>query len=239
MKKRAKAEKKDNNERWLLTYSDLITLLMVFFVVMFAISKADERKFAMFSASMQRALLGGILSGDTVAQVSAAGETGGDALLETLAGIRAAMQKLAQEQGVSSGVDVRLSREGIVVDLSGSLLFDSGKADLKPKAKVFLNEIAIELRQIPNEIRVGGYTDNIPPNSPLYPTNWELSTARALAVSRYLIESCGIPPERVGAAGYGEYRPVANNDTRENRALNRRVEIVIIYPEAAANFVEQ
>jgi chemotaxis protein MotB len=125
-------------------------------------------------------------------------------------------------------VSVGTDREGLVIRLSGSYLFDSGRAELKPNSLAVLDTIANEFRTTTNDIRVDGHTDSNAIDSPRYPTNWELSTARALAVTRYFSETSGIRAGRLMAAGFGEFRPIAVNDTREHRALNRRVEIHVL-----------
>ena len=132
----------------------------------------------------------------------------------------------------SPDVSVGTDKEGVVIRLSGSYLFDSGRAELKPNSLGVLDAIAGELRLIPNDIRVDGHTDATPIESPRYPTNWELSSARALAVTRYFSETDSIRADRLIAAGYGEFRPIATNDTREGRALNRRVEIHLLSTQA-------
>jgi chemotaxis protein MotB len=118
-----------------------------------------------------------------------------------------------------------------VISLAGNLLFDSGKSDLKPRGMTLLDTLAERLRTMPNEIRVEGHTDNIPIATALYPSNWELSSARATTVGRYFAEHSDIAPIRLSAAGYGEFRPVALNDTREGRARNRRVDLVVMFPQ--------
>ena len=115
-----------------------------------------------------------------------------------------------------------------MIRLSGSYLFDSGRAELKPNSLSILDTVSAELRLQANDIRVDGHTDSTPIDSPRYPTNWELSVARALAVTRYLTETDGVPSGRLMAAGFGEFRPLVPNDTREHRAMNRRVEIHLL-----------
>lgn len=138
--------------------------------------------------------------------------------------IQTALNAGTQNPDVSVGVD----REGVVVRVSGSYLFDSGRAELKPNSLGVLDAIAAELRPLVNDIRVDGHTDSTPIDSPRYPTNWELSSARALAVTRYFSETSGIRAGRLMAAGFGEFRPLVPNDTREHRAQNRRVEIHLL-----------
>jgi chemotaxis protein MotB len=229
----------ENAERWLLTYADLITLLMVFFVVLYSMSQSDSVKFHRISVALEQAFNLDVLQGrntnglnegtpsvttpiqDLFTTPEHAAEV---ARLEEKIQLAATANGSDQNPSVQVGSD----KEGIVIRLSGSYLFDSGRAELKPNSLGILDAIAAELRALPNDVRVDGHTDSMPIDSPRYPTNWELSAARALTVTRYLTESAGIPAARLTAAGYGEYRPLVPNDTREHRALNRRVEIHIL-----------
>ena len=129
-----------------------------------------------------------------------------------------------------------MNMEGIIISLSDTLVFEPGSAELRPESVKMLHEIAQILDTIPNRIRVDGHTDNLPTNNPLYPTNWELSVARAVTIVRYLVEEEGIDPGRFSAAGYAEFNPLMPNDSRANRELNRRADIVIIYPESSREF---
>lgn len=231
MQRRAHVEEGHvNNERWLLTYADLITLLLVFFVILYSISKADEKKFARISAALQHAFSVNVLQGSDPTAVG--GENGpldaGTSILDEYAAMRLEIQNIANQMGLQRDITVNLRKDGLAISVSGSLLFDSGRADLRPESMAALDKLAEELRRLPNDIRVEGHTDNVPVNSDLFPTNWELSAARATAVTRYLSELDGIPPRRLSAQGYGEFRPVAGNDTRDNRARNRRVELLIV-----------
>lgn len=249
-RKKHHAEGHPNHERWLLTYSDLITLLMVFFVVMYAISRADAAKFARLQASLQRAFRVEVLQGNDPTSLNgndgsliatsviqealvSAGATPNDQLITTLDELRQALARLPQSQPGMSRVAVGVVRDGVVISLSGNVLFDSGRADLKPEGLVLLDALAERLAQLPNEVRIEGHTDNVPIETDLYPSNWELSAARATTVARYLAEH-GVDPRRLIAAGYGEYRPVASNDTREGRARNRRVDIVVLSSPAGS-----
>jgi chemotaxis protein MotB len=146
------------------------------------------------------------------------------------AAIQDVLDKATQDGGLQTPeVTVGTDQDGVVIRLSGSYLFDSGRAELKPNSFALLDAVANQLKLEPNDIRVDGHTDSTPLiGSPLYPTNWELSSARALSVTRYLTETDGIQATRMEAAGFGEYRPLVPNDTREHRALNRRVEIHLL-----------
>jgi chemotaxis protein MotB len=233
----------ENSERWLLTYADLITLLMVFFVVLYSMSQADSTKFQAVSAALQQAFNVDIMQGSSATSISDGASTPSapidnlisNAEVPQVARLQSKIQAVLDSAAQVPDVTVGTDREGIVIRLSGSYLFDSGRAELKPNSMGVLDAIASELRPLPNDIRVDGHTDSTPIDSPRYPTNWELSSARALAVTRYLSEVDGVRAGRLIAAGFGEFRPLAPNDSREHRAMNRRVEIHLLssaQPEA-------
>jgi chemotaxis protein MotB len=253
-KKKHHAEEHVNHERWLVSYADMITLLMVLFVVLYAMGQTDKSKLEVLRTSLQRAFSVEVLRGtETTSLKGSSGEslipppvpmvitqeliaitgvTTPDArMATTLHEVREALIQVPVPSDTSGSVDVGASREGIVISLAGNMLFDSGKSDLKPRGMTLLDTLAERLRTMPNEIRVEGHTDNIAIATPLYPSNWELSSARATTVGRYLAEHSEIAPQRLIAAGYGEFRPVAPNDTREGRARNRRVDLVVLFPQ--------
>jgi chemotaxis protein MotB len=255
-KKKHHEEGHVNHERWLVSYADMITLLMVLFVVLYAMGQTDKSKLDALRSSLQRAFAVEVLLGaepsnlkgasgasmipsvipQSIAQEVMAMTGAADVnpqMASTLYEVREALLQVPVPSETSGRVEVGASREGIVISLNGNLLFDSGKSDLKPRGMILLDTLAERLRTMPNEIRVEGHTDNIPIATPLYPSNWELSSARATTVGRYLAEHSEIAPNRLIAAGYGEYRPVAPNDTREGRARNRRVDLVVLFPQAS------
>src|SRR5205807_4121782 len=151
-----------------------------------------------------------------------------DTQVPTVSRLQSKIQAVVDGVAQSPDVSVSIDKEGVVIRLSGSYLFDSGRAELKPNSLSILDAISGEIRPLPNDLRVDGHTDATPIDSPRYPTNWELSTARALAVTRYLSETDGVQSTRLMAAGFGEFRPIVPNDTRAHRALNRRVEIHLL-----------
>jgi chemotaxis protein MotB len=130
-------------------------------------------------------------------------------------------------------VYTRLEARGLVVSLGENGIFDSGSDEIKPEGKTLLDTLATSLVSLGNYIRVEGHTDNVPICNLRFPSNWELSTARATAVIQQLIAKFGMQPELISAAGYAEYRPCAPNDTEEGRARNRRVDIIVLNPAAA------
>jgi len=226
----------ENAERWLLTYADLITLLMVFFVVLYSMSTADSSKWKQISVALEQAFNVDVLKGQAATSVdpgSTAPASPIDNLISNMevpqvARIQNKIESVLAGTAQAPDVSVGLDKEGVVIRLSGSYLFDSGRAELKPNSFGVLDAIASEIKLQANDIRVDGHTDSTPIDSPRYPTNWELSVARALAVTRYLTESDGVPSGRLMAAGFGEFRPLMPNDTREHRAMNRRVEIHLL-----------
>ena len=251
-KKKHHEEGHVNHERWLITYADMITLLMVLFIVMFSMSRTDMQKYKLLKASLNRAFDVEVLAGDDAAGVN----SGGTAILPlpaiqeamaipgspaqdprmapALQDFREIVSQLPIPADMGGRVEIGASREGIVISMAGNVLFDSGRSDLKPQGLALLDAFAERLKTMPNEIRVEGHTDNVPIATALYPSNWELSSARATTVGRYLAEHGGLRPARLIAAGYGEFRPVAPNDSRQGRARNRRVDLVILFPQAPA-----
>jgi chemotaxis protein MotB len=147
---------------------------------------------------------------------------------DKLNALRDAIVPLAEAEGAMDNVSVYQTDEGVVISISGNLLFDSGKAELKPDGARFLSAIADTAREWPNRLRVEGHTDNVPIDTSLYPSNWELSAARSVVVTRFLTEQAKLSSGRVGAAAYGEFRPVADNATRDGRSRNRRVDILVL-----------
>ena len=253
-KRKQHAEEHVNHERWLVSYADMITLLMVLFVVLYAMGQTDKSKLEVLRTSLQRAFSVEVLRGTDTASlrgssgesiipppvpmaitqelIAMTGEVTPDARMATaLHEVREALLQVPVPSDTSGSVDVGASREGIVISLAGNMLFDSGKSDLKPRGMTLLDTLTERLKTMPNEIRVEGHTDNIPIATALYPSNWELSSARATTVARYLAEHDEIAPQRLIAAGYGEFHPVAPNDSREGRARNRRVDLVVLFPQ--------
>ncbi|MEW5762747.1 MAG: flagellar motor protein MotB [Bacillota bacterium] len=229
------AEGRASRDRWLITYADLITLLLIFFVVMYAISKVDADKFAAIAQALTKALGGsgmvlphpGASVSPGVGQPQSAVTPGASEGLE-LARVRTQLEEVLREKGLNAYFSVRQEERGIVLSIQDTVLFDLGKADLRPEAKKIIDDVGLVLLQTPNYIRIEGHTDNLPIHTPQFPSNWELSVARACSVVQRLIHTLNFPPERLSATGYGEYRPRVPNDTPEHRQLNRRVDFVIL-----------
>lgn len=229
-----------NRDRWLVSYADFVTLLLAFFVTMYAITRLDSEKLHLAQQSINRALsapafLGGFPIDSGLDKQTAAGISG-DLVGATL--VQAAPSNQIEEVtktvwgALKEQIDkeeVRLlhSGRGLVLRLPEFMLFDSGQAKLRPEAMPLLDKLAGILKLIPNQVVIEGHTDNRPIRTPQFPSNWELSTGRAAALVRYFIEEQHLRPARLEAAGYGEYRPVAENQDEKGRQANRRVELII------------
>ncbi|QEK12268.1 OmpA family protein [Crassaminicella thermophila] len=240
-RKRKQEEAKAGAPEWMTTFSDLMTLLLCFFVLLFAFSTIDLRKFSAVIQSFQGSL-GVLEGGKTLEEVQyiedALNEDKTTKQLEELEDfkkLKEQMEEYINENGMEEQILVDLDTRGLLLRFKDNVLFDSGYAALKPAAKKTLKFIADLLKQdefITKYIRVEGHTDSDPIiNSKKFPTNWELSVTRASNVVRFLIEEAGIKANRLSASGYSQYHPVAPNDTFENKAKNRRVDIVILRSE--------
>lgn len=226
MKKNKKHSEHDNSERWLLTYADLITLLLGLFVILYAMSKIDAGKYAGIVAAM-----GGVFGKDKPGILQ--GQSG--MMQSAMPQLQNERQKIEQEirnalNGTKKNelVSISQNERGITIHIMEELLFESGKADLKAMSLIVLDSLATVLKRIPNDIRIEGHTDNVPINTLQFPSNWHLSVDRAMNTGYYIIQKHGLNPEKVSVVGYSEYQPLVSNTTVENRARNRRVDIVII-----------
>jgi len=234
-KKKGHHEEHENLERWLITYADLITLLLGLFVVLYSMSQIDLNKYQQWiSAFSQLFGGGGVLAGGKGVLVTPTPPRTGSEAQANIYQASSSQQKLEVQINAilstniqSKKIIVTTSPEGLTIHLLERLLFESGSAELKPEAKAVLDTIAEILKLLPNKIRIEGHTDDRPIRSARFPSNWHLSVARALNTAYYLM-SKGVNPEKISIAGYSEYRPIAPNDSEENRAKNRRVDIVIV-----------
>lgn len=229
--------KKNNHQApgspaWMATYGDLITQILIFFVLLFSLSNVDQKKFDMAMLSLQGSL--GIIEGGMTLKEGdfiEAGEMGSFLISAEEEKEFELLQKKVQgiiDQDNLGGIQVNLDERGLLIRFVDGVLFDSGKAYIKEDAMTILDKLAPLLKESYRQIRIEGHTDNLPINTPEFPSNWELSTARAVNVVKYMIEKHNFSPYIMSAAGYSEYRPVAPNDSIKNRALNRRVDIIIL-----------
>jgi len=252
MARRKKQEEHENHERWLVSYADFITLLFAFFVVMYSISSVNEGKYRVLSSSIVTAFSQPAKTAEPIQQGTPlrapiiqhkampdhkdddVSRIGVDYHVMPSPKEVAEMHKVADElaEGLKGLLDkdvakVTKTNKGVEIEIKSSILFRSGKAFLNIGATPVLKKIAKIVKDLPNEVNVEGFTDNIPITTAAFPSNWVLSAARAASVVSLFTQS-GVDPERLAAIGYGEFKPIAPNTTRVGRDKNRRVAILIL-----------
>ena len=204
---------------WLTTFNDLITLLMVFFVLLFSMGSLDKDRFTLFQEGLQNAM--GVLEGGMNAfQGVVSDDRHSSADPESQNG--ESFQKISRTEGI----EAEYSRKGIRITLRDELLFRSGSALITEEGLRLLTDLCDILKPMQRRIRIEGHTDDRPIATLRYPSNWELSTARAVSVLTHLLVQGGVEPMRLSAAGYGSCKPRVPNDSEKHRALNRRVELI-------------
>ncbi|MDD2273288.1 MAG: flagellar motor protein MotB [Desulfuromonadaceae bacterium] len=248
-------EKHVNHERWLVSYADFITLLFAVFVVLYAMGQSDKKKveevmqaiqqsFGMASAGATAPKVN-VIASQTITvipslkpelKISPMGRTrSGQAKTRAeekdFRQIKSAVEAYLIKQGAQSKVTLEITRRGLIVSLKEAGFFNSGQANIKPEAYDLINTIAEVMTQYNNPMRLEGHTDNIPINTAQFPSNWELSTARATNGLKYLLKNFNVDPNKISATGYAEFRPIADNATAEGRARNRRVDLVMLSGE--------
>lgn len=244
MARRKKRIEHDSADRWVISYADFITLLFAVFVVLYSISSVNEAKYKIFSDSLSIAF-----TNQAAAASPAVLPNKQEQMLKALVDKRTA--RLGEQQrkiedrmkAVADGltqvmstmiaqgaVNVTRSKRGVVIDISASSLFNTGDAALQADAAAVLKEVALMLSREDQPIEVEGYTDDVPIKTPQFPSNWELSSARASSVVRMLIEQ-GVPQARLSAVGMASNQPIVANDSPEHRAKNRRVRITVLSPD--------
>ena len=246
---RSRRQPADNHERWLLSYADFITLLFAFFVVMFATSQVNKKRMANMAAAYS-SYLGGEESTERGLAVDSAlmgapadgvaPTPGNHSLRERLTRaemipIKKRVEKRLATLMASDKVAVRLLPRGLVLSLREAAFFDTGQDTFRSGAKPLLREVGQAMQEITYQpIRLEGHTDNVPILTKDFSSNWDLSTARAIQVMNALKDEFGLSPERISVTGYGAVRPIADKRTRQGRAANRRVDIVILSQSPAA-----
>ena len=252
---------KDTSMRWLLTYADMVSCLLVFFIVLYAMANVDQEKFEKLVGSLASAFNGlGTYSGQSnidrasgqsiMARFSAAkveqsvtrgggiGSGGGtrtkSKILDDFQYISNRIDEVVTAHGLEDKVSVERSSEGIVVNLAGDLLFLTTRADLRPESYFVLDTVAELVQPLTNHVRIDGHTDSIPPQNDAFPTNWHLSGARALAVLQFMEQFGRIDRARLHYSAWADLKPVGDNSTLSGRLQNRRASIVILYPDKVA-----
>lgn len=238
---------------WLLTYSDMVTLCLTFFVLLYSFSTLDAIKWKSVVISVQGAL-GPLDGGKNLIDGPPGNDPSGvlkqeeqvqdlsrmDEFLryqqdmKKLEEVRGQLAEYLEKGNIASSVVLAMEERGLVLRFQDSVLFAKGRAELLPAAVGILENVTGILKSIDNDVRIEGHTDDLPINTPRFPSNWELSTARATNVLRFMIDE-GMPGKRLSAVGYGEFRPLIPNSSEENRGKNRRVDIVIIRERLMTN----
>ncbi len=237
----------------MVSYADFITLLFAVFVTLYAMSQTDKKKVEEVVESLRESFGYNKTSSSPKPRII---DSGNISIIPTLRpqsvpekavrggkakahaeekdfkAVKAAIEAYLMKTGAQDKVSVEINRRGLVVSLKEAGFFDSGSAIVQQSAYPLLAHVAESLGNYTNPVRVEGHTDNVPINSRMFPSNWELSTARAIFLVQYLVRHYDFEPEKISATGFGEYRPVADNSTADGRSRNRRVDIVLLSAES-------
>ncbi|MGC5325916.1 flagellar motor protein MotB [Brevibacillus sp. SYSU BS000544] len=240
------------DETWLIPYADLLTLLLALFIVLFASSQVDAKKFEQLSESLSMAFNGGIsffenpqpVKTPEVVPQTTLPEKEQDKKDETqrekeqrekfqketenLQKLQQSIDAYIKENKLTDKLQTKLTDMGLMITILDNALFASGRADVRPDARKLAQEISGMLEKYPRQVIVSGHTDNVPIHTSEFPSNWDLSSKRALNFMKILLENSTLDPRKFSATGYGEYHPIASNGSAEGRAKNRRVEVSIL-----------
>lgn len=235
-----KKQKKENSERWLLTYSDLITLLMIFFVIMYSMSNVDSQKYDSLAYSLNTSLapsLSIVAGGSNTVGSGINSSNGNNDFFSNSSSdqepspaqeIENKLKTYLESHNLTSQVNLHIEPQGLILSLNETVFFESGKAEVQPNYKQNLLEICEILNTFDNNVAIEGYTDNVPINNNHFKSNWELAALRAINVVHLFTDEGHIDPHKLSATSYGEYRPITSNDTAEGRSKNRRIDIVLL-----------
>ena len=238
-KKRGKKHEEEASEAWLLPYSDLMTLLLALFIALFAISQTDQTKLQALAQAFTAAFnMGGPSFFDQAGPMASPQrqmmndeDLGNNAYLQenqNLQDLQAQLDAYIQQNSLEDQLSTQLEEEGLMIRIKERALFPSGSADLVPESQRIGPIVAGLLAAVPERVLISGHTDTDPISNAQFPSNWELSSVRAMTFMKYLLSiNSNLNPARFSAIGYGEYRPIALNDTPEHKQQNRRVEILI------------
>lgn len=258
MKRRPlKRNKKTGSPKWMVTYADMVTLILVFFILLFSMSQLDQVKFEAVSNSFKDRTVfdfspsavplenaenlksenqsGELNSPKQIKNVTASDEKQVVAQTDSLNKLMTDVEQYLDTNELNNVISASRNERGVVLVLQELILFDPGEADILQSGEPFLNKISSLLAEIPNQVKVEGHTDNKPMSSFRYPSNWELSGARASSVVRYLVNKNNFDESRFTIVGYSDTRPLVPNDSPENMSKNRRVEIVILENNSKPN----
>ncbi|MFD2046353.1 flagellar motor protein MotS [Ornithinibacillus salinisoli] len=265
MKRREiKRNKKSGAPKWMVTYSDMVTLILVFFILLFSMSQIDLVKFEAVSESFRNQKIFDFYpspvpmenpseqssheeSSNLTSEIEQPSsiqeivedqddeEEYGENKEDSLSDLMEDVDSYLNQNDLNNVISASRTERGVVLVLQDSILFNSGEADILDTALPFLNKVGVLLSNIPNQVKVEGHTDSVPMSSYIYPSNWELSGARASSVVRHLVNEIKLDETRFSIVGFGETRPIVPNDSDSNRSKNRRVEIVILETSSEEN----
>jgi chemotaxis protein MotB len=246
-------EKHQNHERWLVSYADFITLLFAVFTTLYAMSQTDKKKVEEIMQSLRDSfgyskvgaashlsvietkdmrLMPSIRPEMSVIPPTRGGARGAQAKSRAeekdFRQIKSSIEAYLVKQGAQNKVSLTITRRGLIVSLKEAGFFDSGQAQIRPDAYELINTISEVMTKYSNPLRLEGHTDNVPISTAQFPSNWELSTARATNGLKYLLKHFDVDPDKISATGYAEFRPIADNANPEGRAKNRRVDLVML-----------
>lgn len=249
MKKRKRdIEEEHMDETWLVPYSDILTLLLALFIILFAAGQIDQKKYERIMAGFTSAFTGGTFvfdsSSDMDIDISDSNAGMVDSIVTNeeptvfspeeqeeldMGNMKEKIDQYIKDNNLSAVLETTITEEMLMITIRDYALFDSGSAMVKEEAQKLATIIADILSEYPNyNVEIAGHTDNLPINTPQFPSNWDLSTQRSLNFMKYLLKSGDFDHSRFRVIGYGEYQPIASNDTPEGRAKNRRVEVNIL-----------
>lgn len=229
------------DETWLIPYSDLLTLLLALFIVLFATAQVDAQKLEQMAQSFNAAFNGSpsmldkqasmVESPNSTPAEKPSSEANKNQAMEAvqLNDVKQKLDQYIKNNNLGGELQTSLTEDGLIIRIQDTALFMSGRADLRPESQRWAEVISTMLGTLSQSVIVSGHTDNVPINTAEFPSNWDLSSKRALNFMKFLL--AGDPqlkPERFSAIGFGEYRPIAVNNTNEGRSKNRRVEILIL-----------
>lgn len=249
-RKQRSGEESHMDETWLIPYADLLTLLLALFIVLFSLSEIDAQKISKMANAFNVAFRGGagVLQFEQVippTTINPRNNPPGQSENfdqkeieqlrkyqkenEQLSNIQKEMNQYIAQNSLEGQLQTSLTSEGLLLTIGEKALFDSGKADILPEARQIAQKISAILEQsFPHEVSISGHTDNRPIHNAQFQSNWDLSTARAVNFLNVILENKKLVPEKFRVIGYGEYRPIGDNRTEKGRALNRRVEVLVV-----------
>lgn len=245
--KRKKKHEDHVDESWLIPYADVLTLLLALFIVLFAASEVNSKKFQAISNAFNSALQGGtgVLEhqsavdniqptpqipgpGESISAEEENKEMTPEQDQKELGELKETIEGYIEEKGLSPRLQTELTTQGLLLTITEGVLFMPGNAEVVGEARSIATEISnLLVTDPPRNIVIEGHTDNTPIHTAKYPSNWELSSSRAINFMKILLENEKLDPKKFSATGFGEYQPVSSNDTTEGRAKNRRVEVLI------------